>query len=650
MTRARLARTALLCAVTCLIAADRVDAEPITTIRANGPAANRVDIVVMGDGFTAAEIASGVYRQRIEAFVAPIFAQQPYQEYASAFNVHLIDVTSNQAGADHPERGVLVDTALNGTYNCGGIQRLICVNTSLVNAVLTRTAVAANAREIVLVMVNDTEYGGSGGSVAVSSLNSAAVELILHEVGHSFGLLADEYTSQPPTCNPAEPAAVNATAQTSRTSIKWAHWIDAATPVPTGGTALGVAGLYQGAAYCPTQLYRPTYDSKMRSLGRPFEPINSEQHVRRIYNFVSPIDSVSPAVSTTIIHQGDQLSVTALRPATHQLEVSWSVDGVALASGAQFDTAGVALGAHQIVATVRDTTQFVRSDPSQLLQETATWNVTVQAAVPSANPTGLSLTSVIGNVVTIAWRAPTSTTPTSYALEGGVAPGQTLASQPTGSAATTFTFTAPTGVFFIRVHAIAPGGRSAASNEIQIAVNVPQMPSAPANLLGLANGQTLTLAWRNGLTGGTPTAVRLDVSGAVATSLMLPVAETFAFAGIPAGTYTFAVRGVNAVGTSGPSAPVTLTFPGTCTPPLTPTNLSVTTAGSTVSVAWGLPATGAAPSSYQLVVRGAFNGAFPVLTQSLTSGAPPGTYTLSVVAVNACGQSAPTVGQTITIS
>ena len=72
--------------------------------------------------------------------------------------------------------------------------------------------------------------------------------------------------------------------------IKWNQWIDAATPVPTFSTVNGVPGLYEGAAYCDTGLYRPTFDSKMRSLNRPFEAINTEQLLKRIYNLVDPID------------------------------------------------------------------------------------------------------------------------------------------------------------------------------------------------------------------------------------------------------------------------------------------------------------------------------------------------------------------------
>ena len=90
-------------------------AEPVTTIRSGGPSANRVDLVILGDGFTADQIASGAYAAQIELQVQRLFAQEPYLEYAAYFNVHRVDVVSAQSGADHPERGAYVDTALNAS-------------------------------------------------------------------------------------------------------------------------------------------------------------------------------------------------------------------------------------------------------------------------------------------------------------------------------------------------------------------------------------------------------------------------------------------------------------------------------------------------------------------------------------------------------
>ena len=78
---------------------------------------------------------------------------------------------------------------------------------------------------------------------------------------------------------------------------------------------------------------------------------------------------------------------------------------------------------------------------------------------------------------------------------------------------------------------------SGVSNEIQVHVNVPVPPAPPAGLVGLAVGDALTLAWRNSFAGGTPSSIALDVTGAVSGSLPLGLVDTFAFAGVPPGTY-----------------------------------------------------------------------------------------------------------------
>ena len=267
-------------------------------------------------------------------------------------------------------------------------------------------------------------------------------------------------------------------------------------------------------------------------------------------------------------------------------------------------------------------------------------------------PTNLTATSIVGSTVTIAWTPPVnSIAPTGYLLEGGVSPGEVLASLQTGSTATTFTFSAPTGAFYLRVHSSASGARSVASNEIRIFVNVPAPPSAPANLLGLVNGSSLLLAWKNTAAGGTPTGLIVDVTGSFVGSLSVPLAEEFALAGgIPAGTYTMSLRAFNSTGVSASSNSVTLTFPGACSgAPSPPTNFVATTGVNAISLSWALPASGPAPSGYVLIVSGAFVGSVPVTGRSIAGAVPAGTYTLSIAATNACGTSAPSVPVTVTV-
>jgi hypothetical protein len=107
--------------------------------------------------------------------------------------------------------------------------------------------------------------------------------------------------------------------------------------------------------------------------------------------------------------------------------------------------------------------------------------VTVLPTPPSP-PTDLVAASINGNTVTLQWQAPASgTPPTGYVLEGGTSPGQTLASIPTASLAPSFTFAAPTGVFYVRMRSIVGGVRSAPSNgsPLTLPKNRPKMPQRP---------------------------------------------------------------------------------------------------------------------------------------------------------------------------
>lgn len=357
--------------------------EPAVKVVNNGNPANRVDVAILGDGYTAAEM--GKYANDVQQLIQRLFAQEPFREYQRYFNVYRIEVISQESGADHPERNppIFRDTALDATYNCAGIQRLICVDDSKVHTTASNS-LTPTQRDLLLVLVNDPEYGGSGGAIAVASTHSAVVELVLHELGHSFGLLADEYGGPPPpSCNASvEPLEPNATKRTQRPLIKWNYWIASSTPIPTLTTEPGIPGLYEGAKYCDNGLFRPTYNSKMRSLDVPFEQINSEQLIKRSYNWVSPLDNSKPSRTTVRLRPGEKrtFKVSTPKPLTHALSVTWLVDGQVQGTTPKFilDSATLPIGTHTVEVIIEDTTPMVLSDPGELLTERRVWTVSVR--------------------------------------------------------------------------------------------------------------------------------------------------------------------------------------------------------------------------------------------------------------------------------
>jgi len=278
----------------------------------------------------------------------------------------------------------------------------------------------------------------------------------------------------------------------------------------------------------------------------------------------------------------------------------------------------------------------------------ATVSIAVAAITTPQPPSNFRIIGRSGADVTFAWTLPTrGPAPASLQLEGGFTPGSVIGALPLG-VTPSVTVTLPTGSFYIRLRTLAAGQTSAASNEVLTHVNVPVVPSAPANLLGLTNGSALGLAWTPTFAGGASSGVTLEVSGALSVSLPLGAVDNFSFPSVPPGTYTFTVRQTGTGGTSPASPPVTLTFPGGCSgAPQVPANFLAFNAGGILSLSWDAPLTGAAPTGYLLSVTGSFVGTLPMNTRTFNTPGPAGTFNLAVIATNPCGASVPTATRTV---
>jgi hypothetical protein len=282
-------------------------------------------------------------------------------------------------------------------------------------------------------------------------------------------------------------------------------------------------------------------------------------------------------------------------------------------------------------------------------RRSASYPVTLGPA-PAA-PVNLAVRRVAGDVVTVGWTQPNGVTqPDGYVLEGGSAPGGVIVRIPTGGTAPAFTFTSPRGVYYVRLRAFTGASFSPPSNDIPLVVAVDLPPSPPMNLLAVVNGSTLALSWTNTNTGGSPTAMRLDVTGTWTGAIPLVPSEGFAAGGIPAGTYTMTVTAMNAAGFSAPSNAVTVQLPGACSgPPAAPRNLAAGANGRRIQVLWDAPSMGPAVTGYDVMVTGPFAATVHTLERMVSGDVTPGLYSIRVIATNPCGPSAPTPSRSVTV-
>jgi hypothetical protein len=365
----------------------------MTTILTNGPVSNRLNIVMLSEGYTTNDLA----RFAVDATNAinGLLSHAPLQEYRSYCNAFAISVPSNQSGSDHPSSAVFRDTYFNSTYDPTS-DYIITIPPNFADSnyshgqgkVNTLLQTFVPRYHLPILLVNDPVPGGSDGfdqtAISYSSTNDSTFEILTHETGHVLGNLGDEYTNAYPGFPDTEEP--NTTQETRPDFIKWKAWINTnRTPIPTPATAgySSVIGLFQGAHYHPTNWYRPKLDCTMRSLSPPFCEVCSETLVLAIYQRVRPIDSFVPATTNLSVSspQAVAFSLTVLQPATHDLGVQWRTNGVAVAgeTNLAFNLLPQSLGdgTHSVSAVVRDNTALVRNDPTNLLSQTITWTLVV---------------------------------------------------------------------------------------------------------------------------------------------------------------------------------------------------------------------------------------------------------------------------------
>ena len=201
-----------------------------------GPPDRKVDILVISEGYTQAELPK--FRADAKRLVEALFAQEPFKSRRLDFNVRGLDLPSAQSGVNRPNAGVHRRTRISAEYNIFDSERYVL---TLDNRAL-RDAAASAPYEFIEILVNERTYGGGGifNDQATASVDSAFSDYVfVHEFGHHFAALADEYYTSDVayetggTEKKPEPWEPNVTALHDSASMKWRDLITAGTPLPT---------------------------------------------------------------------------------------------------------------------------------------------------------------------------------------------------------------------------------------------------------------------------------------------------------------------------------------------------------------------------------------------------------------------------------
>ncbi|OKK22138.1 hypothetical protein AMK16_02770 [Streptomyces sp. CB00455] len=374
-----------------LSAAERAVDGAVAKMIDNGPVADRLDVVVIGDGYTAAELDR--FHADARRKWDEVTAVEPYTTYRNLFNVWTVDAVSRESGVSgDPGAGEVRDTALGSYFWCEDIERLLCVDQPKVDAYVAK----APAADLVVVLANSAKYGGAGynersatlgyeGISTASAGHAKSGQVAIHETGHSLGKLADEYFypgvpgyeqytgPEPAEANTSTLAAQEMAAQRA----KWYRWLG--EPSPDGGTV----GAYEGGGYYVGGLYRPTDNSIMRVLGKPFNLPGVEAMIAGFHRHARTVTPLTPTDRTLRVRHTAKAAVPRLAAADgRQLVVRWFLDGRELRRFEGRTAVPVAelwlfdLRVHRLSVTAQDRTPSVR-DPriAGTLRSTAEWTV-----------------------------------------------------------------------------------------------------------------------------------------------------------------------------------------------------------------------------------------------------------------------------------
>lgn len=321
----------------------------VVPIQVTGPAENRLNFIIFGDGYTADEMER--FHEDVERNQNIQWSQEPFRSYRNYFNVYMVETPSKDSGVSHdPEdENKQRDTALNIQFGSqdgpadklerrllfgpGGEKRL---NEILKNDVATKLGISGDSQNIQsLTLANTSTYGGIGGTTATTSGGSSQGPLVsIHEIGHSLGGLQDDYPynnrDEPGGRAPdTEPNSVHLTRMSPEEmkdeKNKWWNWLGEESTA--GGTirAAEPEG-HESGSYYQSNIWRTSEHSKMRAIAFYFDQVEREQMVHTISGLRNANEMPLKSIPEGEVGSSDVLWVDTTHPRFHELDITWEIN------------------------------------------------------------------------------------------------------------------------------------------------------------------------------------------------------------------------------------------------------------------------------------------------------------------------------------
>lgn len=239
----------------------------VTPLMVNGDHAHKVDLVFAGEAYTREQLPK--LREDAARMMEYLFSLEPYAHRRSDFNVYLVESVSEDGGVDIPNHGQWRRTAMDSSFDTFYEDRYL----TIMNHQKIASVYSGAPFDALFIIANETKYGGGGiyGSYAMGTSDNELSDVVfVHEFGHSFAGLGDEYYTSAVAYEDYYPAGVEPWEPNITTLVnfdsKWADMIEEGTPVPTPNDPdkyYDVVGVFEGAGYMAKGCYRPYFECRM---------------------------------------------------------------------------------------------------------------------------------------------------------------------------------------------------------------------------------------------------------------------------------------------------------------------------------------------------------------------------------------------------